>query len=408
MKSKSVDWGTMLIGVIASAWMFYRVDLPLVRLLSTGVFFSSLAALIASRRQSSLAAVFAGSAYSFLLVYFAWSISQVGPTIFRVICFGLSVYYAWDYFRAWKTPAEEDEENDKPMISIVGLVEELPFLDETVLARHVRSAWGLDLSTGDGDGDATAFIVGEAPLFCINCDRGMFIVHYFDQPYFDNSEEVAAQSRNMRLSHAVENHRAWFSVDLMTGSDDPDRLAEDFADVGRLFAEIVDDDCLGIVLPALDQLLPWEPEFGDALRSGDPLSAMCPELAPVIRVDDDDPRMQAAVSEARERFGEFEEAFRRRTNDEEPFSVKAPITAGGNTEFIWIMVTGIENDVIYGTLGNDPVDLGNLKEGDQVHVSVSDLNDWMYMNGDDYEGGFTVKLLMEISGEPTEDSDRDS
>ena len=76
----------------------------------------------------------------------------------------------------------------------------------------------------------------------------MFIVHYFDQPYFDNSEEVAAQSRNMRLSHAVENHRAWFSVDLMTGSDDPDRLAEDFADVGRLFAEIVDDDCLGIVL----------------------------------------------------------------------------------------------------------------------------------------------------------------
>ena len=55
------------------------------------------------------------------------------------------------------------------------------------------------------------------------------------------------------------------------------------------------------------------------------------------------------------------------------------MTHAGNTEFIWITVTGIEGDRVYGTLGNDPGNLGSLKFGSKVSVLVADLNDWCYI-----------------------------
>ncbi len=80
--------------------------------------------------------------------------------------------------------------------------------------------------------------------------------------------------------------------------------------------------------------------------------------------------------------------------------MKSPITQGENTEFIWIEVTAIENDTIYGTLANDPMDLGPLRLGSRVRTSRSELNDWMYFDAEDQmQGGFTVKVVDAISRE---------
>ena len=119
--------------------------------------------------------------------------------------------------------------------------------------------------------------------------------------------------------------------------------------------------------------------------------------------------MQAAVEEARRRWPEFVTAFETRGPGQG--SVKCPITAGGNTEFIWIEVTAIENDTIYGTLANDPMDLGSLRLGSRVKASAGELNDWIYFDeADSMHGGFTIKVVEEISKERAEknpDSDRD-
>ena len=34
-----------------------------------------------------------------------------------------------------------------------------------------------------------------------------------------------------------------------------------------------------------------------------------------------------------------------------------------------------------------------LKDGDPVEVRLADLNDWMYIRGEEMVGGFTVKVL---------------
>lgn len=97
-----------------------------------------------------------------------------------------------------------------------------------------------------------------------------------------------------------------------------------------------------------------------------------------------------------EAWPQFVEAFDARAG--EHFAVKAPVTAGGNTEFIWISVTCIEGDRVYGDLDNAPVNLGSLELGSKVSVEARELNDWMYVTPQgDIVGGFTVKAVHDAS-----------
>ncbi|MEZ6068058.1 MAG: DUF2314 domain-containing protein [Planctomycetaceae bacterium] len=103
--------------------------------------------------------------------------------------------------------------------------------------------------------------------------------------------------------------------------------------------------------------------------------------------------MRLAVEEAQRRWPEFVERFERRAAGEH-FAVKVPITRGENTEFIWLEVTAIEGDSIYGELANEPHDLGGLSLGDRVTSGLTDLNDWMFVpvNGETI-GGFTLAAI---------------
>jgi uncharacterized protein YegJ (DUF2314 family) len=54
----------------------------------------------------------------------------------------------------------------------------------------------------------------------------------------------------------------------------------------------------------------------------------------------------------------------------------------------------LDGDRVYGTLGNDPGNLGSLKFGSKVSVPVADINDWCYMDPQGKViGGFTVDVL---------------
>jgi uncharacterized protein YegJ (DUF2314 family) len=103
--------------------------------------------------------------------------------------------------------------------------------------------------------------------------------------------------------------------------------------------------------------------------------------------------MLAAVAQARQEWPRFKDAFEARAG--ENFSVKAPVTHGDNTEFIWISVTAIEGERVYGELANDPGDLGPLKLGSKASVQVSDLNDWCYVDAEqNLAGGFTIAAVQ--------------
>lgn len=334
--------------------------------------------------------------------------------IIGILCCGYGFWLIWRAKRDKRdstSPAAESESENKPLISLVALLREPRYLDARILAAAANRAWETNIPADDEvDDDAKSFIVGESPLFVIQDGECMFIVHNHDRPYFDEPEEVATKVLELRSQHAVREHKAWMAVDLMRGNDEDQPLPEGtgaadnpYRRIGRLLSELIDDDCLAVMYPDGGLLEPYSPDVHEKLTSDDPLAELRHmSHVPVIQIAPDDPRMEAAVEEARRRWPEFVAAFEERT-PKQNFAVKAPISDGENTEFMWLAVTAIENDVIYGTLNNQPVALSRKYYDQRLTVPLSDLNDWMYTLKDDMHGGFTMKVLMEHYKEQQEE-----
>lgn len=290
---------------------------------------------------------------------------------------------------------------EEPVISLVALLTEPAFLEAPILAKAASDAWGVDVGTSE-DENEDAFVVGESPHFLIKYEDHFLAVHNFDEPYFNEADEVVDETSELRIRHAVLEHRAWLSVDLIHGDDTGDHQ-ETYRVIGRLLAQLIDDDCLAVCSTEMQTIHPYHEELIDQLTGEDPLGTLREaSFPPVLAVDEDDPRMHAAVKEARQRWPEFIAAFEKR-DDDQTFSIKAPVTDGENTEFIWVNVTAVENDIIYGTLGNDPINLRNHKLDDRIRVPLANLNDWMYLAADELIGGFTLEVFKSLADERKRD-----
>jgi uncharacterized protein YegJ (DUF2314 family) len=284
------------------------------------------------------------------------------------------------------------------LISFVALLREPFSLDPAVLARVAGRVWKADLGDGTSEG-ADGFVVGADPFNTILHQGHMFLVNSFPKPYVENPEESAEDIADMRLRQSFSEHQAWFSCDALgvDGTTPEEEVHEIYRRLGKLFAELLDDNCLMIFLPDTSRGYAINEDTEAALRSDDPVEALQATLTvPIIQVSEDVPRMQQAQQQAREEWPKFVAAFEARLG--ENFSVKAPISAEGNTEFIWLSVTAIEGDRIYGELGNDPGNLGSLRLGSKVSTPVIELNDWCYVDPQgELQGGFTIAVVRDAA-----------
>jgi uncharacterized protein YegJ (DUF2314 family) len=217
------------------------------------------------------------------------------------------------------------------------------------------------------------------------------------KPYFDDLDAVVAEIRELRLRNAVAEHRAWVSVDLMHVYD-AKRLRDPNRHIGKLLAALATGDTTAVVWPEKKQIREWDRNVMSKLRADDPLEAFTavPEKVPVIQISEDDPRMEAAVAEARRRWPEFVKAFALRQPGQ-MFAVKVPIRDDeGHVEFMWVKVTRLENDTIHGKVNNEPVAVKSVRMGSKVAANREDLNDWLFTDGDKMVGGFTANVLEEM------------
>jgi len=317
----------------------------------------------------------------------------------------LAPYCAWRIWNLVFIVERVDEEDDPEelMISLVALLPELPYFDAAILARLAGDAWQTSVGTEDDESE-TSFVVGESPHFLAMYEDFFFAIHYVDVPYFDSPEEIADYAPESRIRRVILGHQAWISIDLLqTGDEEQQEIQkrEAYCLIGKLLAELIDDNCLAIFCPEAGSIYAYHPSFQEKLTGSDPFGQLQDvEYPPVIEVEADDPRMKAAVEKARSRWPEFVNRFESRCS-EQSFSVKAPLADGSEKEYIWINVTAIENNVIYGKLGNDPINLPHFKLNDRVHVSVKDLNDWIYTAGEDFHGGFTLEVLSKAVKDKT-------
>lgn len=299
-----------------------------------------------------------------------------------------------------------DREDDKPMRSLVLLLKEPHYAEGSMMARVASRAWDREVTyessddetDDDDDGtsleDSPPFLIGEEPPFFCSNYPAMLTIHSFPAPYFEDPEAVAEDVHEARIRSAILEHTAWMSCDLITWLDEDSDEAQADDLIGKLLAEFADDNCLAVI-DLLDQsVYPFiEDETEAALRSGNPRRALerLP-YDPVITVSPDDPEMKAAVQTARDRWPEFVEAFENR-KDGQHFAMKARFEENDYVEFMWVTVTAIEGDLVLGILDSDPADVHSLQCGDRVRVTLGNLNDWMYLDGDEPVGGFTVAVL---------------
>lgn len=282
------------------------------------------------------------------------------------------------------------------LVSIVGLVTEPFTFDPPVVAAMVQRAWKCDVGDGTESGPDGFVVGGETPMTLVRCQDEMFMLNAFPSPYIENPEQAAEQIGDLRLATLFGEHRAWFSVDAfgIEPETPEEKVQAAYRRLGSLFAEFIDERCQLIFLPDCNQLFPVNEETEAALRSDDPYTALVRTLpAPLVSVNHDDPLMREAEQTARERFPEFVAAWE--TQAGKDFMLKAPVERGGTTEFIWINVTAMEGDRLYGTLANEPFQLAGLSLGSKVSVAVGDLNDWGYIDPkDNFVGGFTITAMQ--------------
>ena len=393
-------WSTEARGL--SGWMFLVLGVPL---LLSGVFLW---------RRQSWARWPAVAILGLLVTLQGWAWATQGFDLWRTFLLIALGWTAVDVFRLF-SPMElaiaAAEENglgdpDKPMTSLVLLLRRPRFLDPNGLARYAESAWGGSFRVrADADSDSKTpdeadarWVGGRSPLLFVHSPDGLFMVHNHDQPYFEDSGRLASRLPDLRLRRVIEDNRAWLAVDLLKPARATIAPETHYAILGKLIAALAGPDCQAIYRPETQQFNHWDDSLEEKLRGPDALELFShPTQLPVIEVPDDDPRMKAAVAEARQRWPEFVSAFQNRAG--EYFSVKAPIRSAGHTEFIWIHVDALDGDTVRGRLGNDPVDLGHLKEGDAVTVPLGEVNDWAFLQAGQPIGMFTVSVLQAVQQE---------
>jgi len=166
--------------------------------------------------------------------------------------------------------------------------------------------------------------------------------------------------------------------------------------IGKIMAGLAGPDCLGLFCPDVDVCLDYEDAMLELLRSDAPLMLFDDSLTdPVIFYDGDDPRINAAVDEARARWPEFVAAYQTKTTEEPPFAIKVKFDDGEIVEYMWVVVTAIDGDAIHGILDSEPHELTTVQRGDAVQTTVDEMYDWVYPDGEGVAGAFTLRVMEE-------------
>jgi uncharacterized protein YegJ (DUF2314 family) len=306
---------------------------------------------------------------------------------------------------------------DRPLISLVLLLRRPRHLDASTLARYCETAWGGKFevvtepeSSGGIPSSASApredtgqFVTGKPPVLIAAAARRLHLVHCSDRPYFEDPAAISDKAGEARLRKVLEENRGWLAVDLVQREEESIQAEEHYPRLARLVAELAGPDCQAIYQPSEGRFNHWDDELEAKLRQGDFMGVFADLVAPpVVEVGDEDPRMVEASQQARSRWDEFVAAFT--SGGAHHCAVKAPITVGSRTEFIWITVESIEDGLISGRLGNEPVDLGDLRLDSRVTVDAALVADWVFFQDEQPTGLFSLKALGEIQQERQKES----
>lgn len=113
----------------------------------------------------------------------------------------------------------------------------------------------------------------------------------------------------------------------------------------------------------------------------------------MMKVPDEDKAVNKAIQDSRKTVGTFIAALQSPKQGQEKFSVKKPFREGKMVEHIWLTNITYDGSLFHGQVGNDPVDVKNIKLGDNVTVPSKEISDWMFGDKGKLVGGYTIRVL---------------
>jgi uncharacterized protein YegJ (DUF2314 family) len=124
---------------------------------------------------------------------------------------------------------------------------------------------------------------------------------------------------------------------------------------------------------------------------------------------ENDPELAKATQEARSHWSIFTTAFAARDKTgKDFFTVKAPISDNGETEYFWIDVDAVNANTVLGRYDSDGDTITTVHKGDKVTVKAVDVVDWEVSSGDRLKGDYSCLVLIadgiaQINGIPRND-----
>jgi uncharacterized protein YegJ (DUF2314 family) len=267
---------------------------------------------------------------------------------------------------------------------------------EADIRGAVRRALGVeaDVKTLPFDANTKGLaIVTESlpPLAVIDSARG-----YLDP---GEVETVAAGCEDPRLREAIRTHAAWVSIDAM-GIDRlrprEDRVLIYQRLLGKIAAELLDDDSLVLYAPAEGRFGRVEADTGARLAAGEFAQVFGDDSlnAPIIQVEDDDKAINAAIATAQRRLPEFLEAVERLGDKAEALVKVRFVDDEGEGEHMWAKVLSVRAGVVTAEVVNRP---GNPKlpgEGAVVTIDNAAVSDWAYLDAKGKPQGMFVERVL--------------
>lgn len=112
----------------------------------------------------------------------------------------------------------------------------------------------------------------------------------------------------------------------------------------------------------------------------------------ILRINRKDPKLLAAIEEARKGLSTFEKELKN-PKDGEGFAVKGTFETPQGKEYLWVRSPSYQAGKFTGTLDQQPIALVGKKKGDEVSFSEKDAVDWLIKDGTGTRGAFTEKAL---------------
>lgn len=116
----------------------------------------------------------------------------------------------------------------------------------------------------------------------------------------------------------------------------------------------------------------------------------------LVYVANEDKRMNWAIEKANLTLWYFETSLENPNPEQAYFSIKVKIIDGDNSEHIWLTEPHFDAEGnLYGTVGNEPVDVNTVKLHQKIGIERHLISDWMIIENGKLIGGYTIRAIRE-------------